>query len=248
MKKSKKRFENVLGGDEYDLLKQAIPHYDELQAMIGRLVAAHFKDRNESRIHVLEIGPGSGITTKVLLECDPRIHVTAVDNGVKMSRAFKKNIRKWGYEKRVKFIRADIHVEIEKFKREKFDAVASAWVIHNFERSTRLHLIAEVHRVLRKGGMFVNGDKLAQDDMDKRAEAYLKQVRHCDVFDKMGRSDIKKEWLEHYLVDEQPHIVYAESEALSHMRAVGFLAQFVKRWMMEAVVVGYMPRTRLGGR
>ncbi|HEU0080757.1 MAG TPA: methyltransferase domain-containing protein [Candidatus Paceibacterota bacterium] len=241
-KQAQKRFENVLGGDEYDLLKQAIPHYDELQARIAHAVSDHFPwiDRHHQKeIKVLEIGPGSGITTKALLKCDPRVIVTAVDNGTKMSKTFKKNIRAWGYSKRVKFIKADINSEIRESASESFDVVASAWVIHNFERSLRPKLIAEIWRVLKPNGIFVNGDKLAQDDMDKRAEAYKRQIKLCDVFDRMGRPDIKKEWLEHYLVDEQPHIVYVESEAVSHLIKACFVPAIAYRQMMEAVLIGY---------
>ena len=75
------RFEGVIGGSEYDLLKLAMPHYDELQAQIGAVVREHLSSlMYHKRFKVLEIGPGSGITTKALLDCDPRITITAVDN------------------------------------------------------------------------------------------------------------------------------------------------------------------------
>jgi tRNA (cmo5U34)-methyltransferase len=234
-----KRFENKLGGDEYDLLKQAIPHYDELQEKIAELVANRYRNSTQKLIQVLEIGPGSGITTKVLLECDDRVRITAIDNGNKMSKVFKKKLKEWGFDHRVKFIKADINQKISEFSPEKFDVVASAWVIHNFERSVRAKLIPEIYRVLKKDGIFVNGDKLAENDMNKRAAAYVGQIGMIGVFDQMGRPDIKKEWLEHYLVDEQPHIVYVESEARAQLRKEGFrVVRIAYRQMMEAVIVG----------
>ena len=70
-----------------------MPHYDELEAKIGEIIARKFSGENISKIEVLEIGPGSGITTKVLLDCDKRVSIIAVDNSQKMREAFlEKNL------------------------------------------------------------------------------------------------------------------------------------------------------------
>ena len=117
--------------------------------------------------------------------------------------------------------------------------MATGFVIHNIEYRLREKLIAEIYRVLRHGGIFVNADKIARDDMEKRAEVYVEQIRRFDVFDEIGKPDIKTEWIEHYKIDEQPHIVYVESIALAQMSRVGFRgASVIYREMMEAVVVG----------
>ena len=57
-------------GEEYDLLKLAYPHYDQLELSASEVITAHFADSDLLTIRTLEIGCGSGITTKFLLECD----------------------------------------------------------------------------------------------------------------------------------------------------------------------------------
>src|SRR3989344_6454871 len=96
----KKRFDNVLG-EEYDLLKLAYPHYDQLELSASEVITAHFADSDLLTIRTLEIGCGSGITTKFLLECDQRLHVVAIDNEPKMLKAFRENLVKWEAEDRV---------------------------------------------------------------------------------------------------------------------------------------------------
>jgi len=122
---------------------------------------------------------------------------------------------------------------------DSFDAVASGFVLHNFGRTDRNILIAEIHRVLKPGGIFVNADKYAHDDPEKRATVYKEQIARYDVYDTIGRSDYKKEWVEHMERDEKEDLVFFEGEAKKYMEKLGF--RNIKtnyREMMEAVVSG----------
>jgi len=232
------RFNNVLA-DEYDLLKMAIPHYDTVEGEVGKAVVSHFSGSSRHLIQVLEIGPGSGITTKVLLDCDPRTSLVAVDNEEKMLKQVRDRVTGWGADSRVSLVNREIGRYLASIPNCSFDVVASAFVLHNLEYRYREEIIRQIHRVLVPGGLFVNADKYALDDQRKRAEAYQEQIRRYDVYDSIGRPDYKAEWIEHYKTDEQPHIVFVEGLAKAHMREVGFLeVATVYRELMEAVVIG----------
>lgn len=236
------RFEGALGGSEYDLLKLAMPHYDEVQSEVGKLVKAYCSSLiYHKAFKVLEIGPGSGITTKVLLDCDPRIKITAVDSGEKMRDAFEAKLEKWDAKSRVEVVPSEILTYLQTVPDKHFDVVATGFVIHNIERKTRRRLIREIYRVLVPRGLFVNGDKIVPDDPERYAEAYTTQVSAFDIFETsaVNAPEVKKEWIEHYMVDAQPHIVYREQAALQDMQDARFTeVRGTYRHLLEAVVSG----------
>lgn len=236
------RFEGALGGSEYDLLKLAMPHYDEVEAEVGIQVQTKCFWMKAEAIKVLEIGPGSGITTRVLLDADSRIHITAVDSSRKMVADLADEFKASGQDCRVDLVEQEIESYLRSVPDGEFDVVASAFVLHNLERGHRSRVMGEIFRVLKPSGLLVNADKLAHDDMERRAQAYVAQVSMLDKIEQAGRPDVKAEWVEHYKVDEQPHIVYIESEALAQLRGFGFTGvRVVYRHLMEAVFVAAKP-------
>ncbi len=196
------RFGNVLG-EEYDLLKLAYPHYDRLQKEIGNVISDHFKGSDQKAISALEIGCGTGITTKFLLECDSRLHIVAVDNEKKMLDQIKVNIDRWNAASRIDLVESEVSAYLKSTPDASFDVVASGFVVHNFEQKFRDSVIAEIFRVLKPGGLFVNGDKYAHNDPQIRAKIYKEQIERYNVYDGIGRSDYKKEWVEHMDRDEK---------------------------------------------
>ena len=232
------RFDNVLG-EEYDILKLAYPHYDELQRRLSSVIADHHKDRETETIKVLEIGCGTGITTKFLLDCDPRITITAIDNDKKMLEQIKENLETWNVKDRVLLVEAEVGAYLTSVSDFTFDAVASSFVLHNLELNFRQKVISEIFKVLKTGGIFVNGDKYANDDPKKRAEIYKEQIARYDIFDTINRSDYKKEWVEHMDRDEKEDLVFFEGEAKKYMEKVGFREVKTNyREMMEAIISG----------
>lgn len=238
MSQSEQRFDNVLG-EEYDLLKLAYPHYDDLERAAAKTISDHYVGSEQKIIQTFEIGCGSGITTKFLLEADPRLHIVAIDSEPKMLHTFRKNLVSWQAENRVDLVESDAFKYIKTIDDNTFDAVASGFVLHNFETGIRDQLISEIYRILKPGGIFVNADKYAHDDPVKRAEIYKKQIERYDIYDTIGRSDYKKEWVAHMDRDEKDDLVFFEGKAKEYMTKIGF--KNVKtnyREMMEAVVSG----------
>ncbi len=100
------RFHDVLG-DEYDLSVMAYPHHDEFQKAIGEVIRRKFRDSELEEIKVLEIGCGTGITSRILLECDPRTRIVSIDNEPKMILQVKANVASRKTENRMAVVQAD---------------------------------------------------------------------------------------------------------------------------------------------
>ncbi|MDD2786219.1 MAG: class I SAM-dependent methyltransferase [Patescibacteria group bacterium] len=229
---SDKRFEGVLG-DEYELFKLALPYYDELEETIGRAVREHSAGLTASSIVVVEGGCGTGLTTRQLLQADPRVHVLAIDNEPIMLVQTCDNVKdEWN---RIEFRRRDLLMVLRELQTGSMDVFASGYLIHNLTPQYRRDLYAEISRVLKPGGLFVNGDKCVRDDPVSQVEDYRMTIAAYDIYDTIGRSDYKAEWIEHYEEDELVRFTEAEQRGL--LSANGFSdVRLVKRFGMDSVM------------
>lgn len=241
---NEKRFSGIIGGSEYELLLKSMPHYRDVQQMVGDIVAMRFKGSQVAIIKVLEAGCGTGFTTEQLLMCDDRTEIWTVDNEKKMIEETRRKVDAAGLSSRLHFTHDDILVFLATVPDGYFDIFASAWVLHNFEDGFRKEVMKEVYRVLRPGGLFINGDKYAQDNLTLRARALESQLRRFEVYDGMGRSDYKAEWIAHYKQDERPEVIWVEGLAKKDMSDLGFVEIAMPyRFDMEAVIVATKPES-----
>ena len=123
----------------------------------------------------------------------------------------------------------------------RFDIVALVMALHNFERTYRNRALREIHRILKPGGLFVNGDKYPPDDP---AEFYRMLPLHLapffDVLGPAGRADLLQEVVMHELADLAPDRVMKENESLREASEIGFSGcQFTGRTYYDAVFHGY---------
>lgn len=217
--KEEKRFSNK-AGEEYDLFSLALPHQDDIQKDTVSLLINNFNS-NIKNIKVLEIGFGTGITSKELLLRDKRITLFAVDNEGKMfDKAFGK--LKVFPKNRFTLQTIDVLDFLKTQKDNSFDAVVSVWVLHNLNKNIRNNILKEIFRVLKKGGIFVNGDKYAVQDKELHKNHLDWQIKQFDIFDKIKRPELKKEWIKHYTEDENSTRILFEKEFLLNSKKIGF--------------------------
>jgi len=243
------RFSDILGGEEYDDLLIALEFYNEFQAETGKALSGYIQTycQNLSSIRVLEAGPGTGITTFELLKVDPRVKVISVDNEKKMLDAVRKRFDKVTELKdRVEFILSDILAFLESCPDESFDAFASVYTLHNFNPDFRRKVIELVAKKLKKGGIFINGDKYAESE-DLHKKDIANEIKNYDKFDiaadkaeKSGDKDranhlrtLKKEWIAHTWEDEKNKITVEEQNEM--FKELGFTdVEWMKRFDLVA--------------
>ncbi len=230
------RFSESLGGSEYDDLLIALEHYDEFQSQTGNALKKYIEANCQgfSTIKVLEAGPGTGITTLKLVDADPRVHVVSVDNEAKMLEVVRGRFSKVPELKdRVEFVLSDILTYLESCPDQSFDAFASVYTLHNFTPDFRGRVISQITKKLKRGGVFINGDKYAREG-GLHKEDYVGEIGNYDKFlivadreEKAGNIDrakhlrkIKEDWIKHCAEDEINKITVVEQENM--FKELGF--------------------------
>jgi len=213
-----KRFAGRLG-KEYALFKRACPYYDTLQQAVGNEIKKHYKKRVQKIIRVIEIGCGTGGTTTIIIESDPRVRVIAIDNEKSMIEQARHNLAKYAEKGRLKIVEGDSLRILQETPADSCDVVASALTIHNFEKNYRLKLLLEAYRILKKGGLFVNSDKYLSDEKQKRKAIREWQFKQ---YAKLKDKRLINAWMAHDLEDEKPDRIMKEKEAIKQIAKAGF--------------------------
>jgi len=227
------RFSGVLGS-EYNLFERSIPWHEEFQNKISEEIKIYcFNIQGNEAIKVFEAGCGTGITTVRILGADKRIQVIALDNEDKTLKQAEEVLK--DFQDRINFVKEDISKYLENIEENSLDIFASAYVIHNLLPEYREKMFREVSRVLKVGGLFINGDKYARNNNDQQIVDLEDQIKNFDIYDKMGRSDLKSEWIRHYNEDEK--IKITENEQGEILKNFGFSnIKTVFRKRMEAII------------
>ena len=211
-------------GEEYEMLRLICPNAAKLAGRLGDYVGAWGGSQGKApALQGFEIGCGTGISTVALLAKCPNLHLTAVDSSAKMLEQARRNLSEWVDAGRVDFIEADALGALERLGDAGLDLVASNYATHNFEDGYRRRVVREVLRVLKPGGLFLNGDRFAIDDPAAHLALTQSEVRHWfKTFAALNRYDLLQEWVVHLFSDESPeHIMYF-SPAIEHLHEVGF--------------------------
>ena len=129
------------------MVRGEVPDYDRLQDEVARAT-----DGVDAR-RVLELGTGSGITSRRVLERHPHAHLTGVDSSEHMLAA-------------ADLAGADLRLQdlAEPLPEGPFDLVFSALAIHHLDAAAKADLFARVAGVLAPGGRFVMADVIMPED------------------------------------------------------------------------------------
>jgi ubiquinone/menaquinone biosynthesis C-methylase UbiE len=217
MNDAEKRFSEIIG-EEYDLFKLSLPHLDEIEKFSVKKLSDHFENGESAK--VLEIGFGTGITTKLLLD-DKKINLVAIDNEPHMLDQARKKLT--GIDNnRYELIIADALDYLKIQPDSSFDGVISVWVLHNIVKDSRNIILKEIYRVIKPDGVFVNGDKIAVDDQAEHSKHLEWQIKQFDVYDTTDTPHLKQEWTKHYMEDEKPERILVEKEYIDGLSKIGF--------------------------
>jgi tRNA (cmo5U34)-methyltransferase len=134
-----------------ELMRQEVPGYEALQEALVRASAGA-----ETRA-ILELGVGSGETTRRLLDAHPNAHITGLDASAEMLEAARQKL-------------PGERVTLEEARMEDplpagpYDLVATALAVHHLDGPAKADLFRRVAAVLRPGGRFVLADVVVPVD------------------------------------------------------------------------------------
>jgi tRNA (cmo5U34)-methyltransferase len=132
-----------------ETIRAEVPAYDELQDAVAKATTGIHAER------VLELGVGTGQTSRRVLDLHPKAELVGIDESAGMLAAASADIPA-----------ADLRVSRleDPLPRGEFDLVVSALTVHHLDGAGRADLFARVADRLRPGGRFVLGDVVVPDD------------------------------------------------------------------------------------
>jgi tRNA (cmo5U34)-methyltransferase len=228
------RFKGVISKD-YDLVILALPFYFESQNAVADVITAQY-----TAPVVVDIGLGTGLTTRAIIEKNPRCVVSGVDNECAMIEQAAVNLRTEIARGSVQVHYSDALDYLRSLPNELVDVVASSYTIHNCRRDYRAQLETDIFRVLKPGGMFINNDKYAADDRKEYVREITEQIIRYDVLRDKGRDDLRRIWIQHEMEDGLPERIMWINESLKQLENTGFVhIEIVRRIGQYAILTAY---------
>lgn len=207
---------------DYDYMTQATPHHELVQTAVRDAVLSYSAKQCHRKLNALEIGTGTGITSKLVLEAVPTIHVTCLDISKNMLDQARKKFTNSGLLDRVSFVQEDALKELERTSDEKYDLAFSAYTLHNMHENERRRLLPKIYRVLKTGGEFILSDKLAANDPVEHSQNLVWYFDALSRFFPPERKSSHQEFVDHTNFDEQPGQRWVEAQALHDFYDAGF--------------------------
>lgn len=229
--------------DEYRLLKLLCPAAETASRKVAAFVAEWAPPGPTASLNLLEIGSGTGVTSFHLLQSRDDFDMVGIDNAPRMLSQARENLA-WALAAgRLHLEEIDALGYLRQLPDASVDIIATAYTVHNFERNYRALVLAEIFRVLKPGGIFVNGDRYSLDDEAEHLRLIQAEARdYFRILLEMNRPDVLEQWILHLFSDESRDHVMPLTPALRAMESIGFAAVTVHdREGVNALVTGSKP-------
>jgi tRNA (cmo5U34)-methyltransferase len=131
-----------------ETIRAEVPAYDDLQDAVADATAGIHVER------VLELGVGTGQTSRRVLALHPEAELVGIDESAEMLAAASSEVA------------ADLRVSRleDPLPEGNFDLVVSALAVHHLDGAGKADLFARIANRLRPGGRFVLGDVVVPED------------------------------------------------------------------------------------
>ncbi len=233
-------FSGVMGED-YELIKLICPLAIELSRLVGEKISQ--LPQTKEPLQVVELGGGTGITTLSILSTPIDAHVISIDSEPTMQNQAKQNLKAWEEEGKLMFCCQDALSALNQMATASADVVASVYTLHNFRDIYREEVIPEIFRVLKPGGLFINGDRYALDDKLEQTRLVQQEISgYFKVLLDVNRPDLLEHWIIHLFNDESENHVMRQSFSLLQLHEAGFSdIELTHRMAVNALVMAYKP-------
>lgn len=176
--------------DKYDRdIINSIPHHQDLHEAIIKFVRKNYSKTD--RYSVIDLGVGTGITSKIIKDELPNAEFDLVDFSQKMLNGAKKKMGTSG----VRYIFTDYaSMKLDR----KYDIVVSVIGIHHQNHKGKKLLFKKIYSMLKPGGVFIFGDLVTHKNPKK---ASLNQALHFHhLVNKSTDKKTLEEWAHHHYV------------------------------------------------
>lgn len=194
-----KTFNSV--AEKYDRQREKlIPFMDMYYGTAVELV--NLKSENGK---ILDLGAGTGLLTRFVLEKYPKANFTLVDIAEDMLKVARKRFENY----------SNVKFKIEDYRKgindEKYDFIISAMSIHHLDTNEKRELYRNIYNALEDEGIFINADQVLGEDEDSEeiVKGYqLNHIENCNLsredkdatyerlkFDKMDTMSIQMQML-----------------------------------------------------
>lgn len=207
------RFDDI--ASDYNAWLAIDPDYETHHQLVMALLQNELMNAQEGKIHVLEVGCGTGYTSQRILDANPQVKLWALDASVEMVRMARAALQH-NDPFRCVVVQDDV---LDWRVRKTFSVVVSVFMLHNIKPEMRSVAVRNMAAALRPGGLLIIGDKISHDDAEEHMrvmkrfwtmEAKLKE------FGAVGRYDY---WHQHNTEDDQMKMT--EIELATHLRQAG---------------------------
>ena len=212
------RFE--LSDTDYNMWPRVDPDFGRLHDATMDEVKKYAQSIAAQCIQVMEVGHGTGITTKELLLADPRIKVTGADLSESLTKGASFRLGKFIRQGRLRLMVRDACVALGNLHKQ--DIVASVLTIHNMPAETRELVCTRAYAALQPGGLFVSGDKIFPDDADLARKLWETEwIPRLKGLKDLGRPDLYEWFKDHEDDDWKNRLTLREMQLI--LQNAGFI-------------------------
>lgn len=220
---------NTYAVEQYDRdITRVIPHHEELHDKLAEFINSNFE--SEQIHHILDLGAGTGITSKRLQETLPEAKFDIVD----FSKSMLEGARKKLGENRVNYIEAD-YSKID-FAQNEYDIIISVIGFHHQNQEGKKKMLQKIYNSLKPGGLFILGDLITHQD---KIEAALNDVKHFHhMVEHASDETTLAEWAYHHMYLNDPS---TKEELLQWFKNTGFETDVLLQKINTMLLVGRKP-------
>lgn len=172
---------------------------------------------------IMDMGCGLGHVTDDILKISPNARVVMTDISGEMLKITRERFKD---NQNITVLQHDLNLGLGPGGEMEYDAVISCFALHHIDFANRVRLYTDINKVLKKTGIFINGDLFIADspivndwEFDNYIEWMLVQLR-----EKLGQeytfAELKAKQLENYqTMGDKPGTIW---EMYNDLQVAGF--------------------------